>query len=206
MKLYFHPFSSNARKARMTAELLGAPVEQVFVDLVQRAQAAPDFLAMNPNGKVPVLVDGDLELWESYAIMIYLAEKTPGQTLYPADPKARADVNRWMFWAAAHWSVQISTLNFENMLKSAIFRIGEADPAIVGRANAELERLAGILDAHLAGRTYVSGDTLTLADVTLACPLMVTELAKLPVKQFPNLQAWMGRMQALEAWTKTNPS
>lgn len=205
MKLYFHPFSSNARKAVMTAELLGAPVERVFVDLPQRAQAKPEFLALNPNGKVPVLVDGDFELWESYAIMIYLAEKTPGQTLYPSDPKARADVNRWMFWAAAHWSVQIATLNFENVLKSVVFKIGEADPAVVAKANAELERLAGILDAHLASRQFVSGDALTLADVTLACPLMVTEMAKLPVKKFAHLQAWMGRMQALDAWKKSNP-
>ena len=77
MKLYVHPMSSNARRAQMTAILLGTPIETVFIDLQKGAQRNPEYLALNPNGRVPTLVDGDFALWESLAIMEYVAEKYP---------------------------------------------------------------------------------------------------------------------------------
>src|SRR5579883_2888675 len=103
MRLYHHPYSSNARRAAMAAVALDAPVELVFVNLATREQRKPEYLRMNPAGKVPLLEDGDFYLSESQAIMQYLADKTPGQTLYPAGLCARADVNRWMFWCAHHF-------------------------------------------------------------------------------------------------------
>src|SRR5580698_2908951 len=99
MKLFHHPMSANARRAVMTALHLRAPVDLVFVDLAKGAQREPQFLRRNPNGKVPVLEDDGFLLWESHAIMQYLAEKTPGQTLYPEGHRDRADVNRWLFWS-----------------------------------------------------------------------------------------------------------
>src|SRR5690242_20979121 len=79
MELYFHPMSSNARVARMTAVALGIKPELVPVDLQKGEQKKPDYLALNPNGKVPTLVDGSTVLWESVAIAMYLADKTPGR-------------------------------------------------------------------------------------------------------------------------------
>jgi glutathione S-transferase len=204
MKLYHHPFSSNARKAVVTALLLEAPVELVVVDLVKGDQRAPEFLKLNPNGKVPVLVDGELTLWESLAIMQYLCDRTPGNTLLPTEARARADVSRWMFWTAAHWTQQIATLNFENMLKK-MFGQGEPDPAIVGKAEAQMRGLGKILDAHLADREWLVGDRLTLADLAVGTGLMTTIPAKLPVTDLPNVQRWFGQIQALEAWQKTSP-
>ncbi len=207
MKLYHHPFSSNARKAVMTAKLLGSPVELVFVNLAKGEQKTPEYLALNPNGRVPTLVDGDYALWESYAIMTYLADKSPekaANTLYPTSARARADVHRWLFWAAHHLSPTIGTLNFENMLKK-MFGQGDPDPAVVARAERDLRVLATVLDSHLSNRTWLSGEGLTLADVAVACPLMSTVPARLPVTDFANLQAWFTRVQALDAWKETNP-
>lgn len=202
MKLYYHPLSSNARKAVMTAELLGSPVEKVLVNLPAGEQYSPAYVGLNPNAKVPLLVDGELVLWESMAIMMYLADKAEEQALYPSELTSRADVNRWLFWAAAHWTPTIGILNFENMLKKILGR-GETDQAVVERTNVEMIRLAKILDSHLATRPFMSGETLTLADVAIACPMMTLVPAKLPLQPFENLLGWFGRIQQLDAWKKS---
>ena len=102
MKLYVHPLSGNSRRALLVATHLELPVERIVVDLTKGEQKGPAHLARNPNGKLPVLDDGGFLLWESRAIMQYLADAVPGQTIYPRDRQARADVDRWLFWCASH--------------------------------------------------------------------------------------------------------
>src|SRR3954465_14732630 len=104
MKLHYSPFSTNARKPRLAAAILGIDLTLVPIDLGKGEQRRPEFLALNPMGRVPVLEDGGFVLTESNAIMVYLAESTPGQALYPSGLKERTEVNRWLFWAASHWS------------------------------------------------------------------------------------------------------
>jgi glutathione S-transferase len=202
MRLYHHPYSFNARRAVMTALHLDAPVELVFVDLQKGAQRQPQFLKLNPNHKVPVLEDDGFVLWESHAIMQYLADKTPRQTLYPTETRARADVNRWLFWCAQHFSPAIGILNWEHAVKGLV-GLGAADPAEVRRGEQLVREFAGILDAHLAGRDWICGDALSLADIAIAAPLASTVPAKLPVTDLANVQRWFGRMQTLEVWKKT---
>jgi hypothetical protein len=132
MRLYHHPYSFNARRAVMTALHLKSPVELVYVDLQKGEQRQPKFLALNPNHKVPVLEDDGFILWESCAIMQYLADKTPRQTVYPAETRARADVNRWLFWSSQHFSPAIGILNWERVVKGML-GLGAADPAEVQR-------------------------------------------------------------------------
>lgn len=204
MKLYHSPYSSNARKVAMTVAHLDIPVQTSIVDLPKGEQKKAEYLALNPNGKVPTLVDGDLVLWESHAIMAYLADKTEGQTLYPKGLRERADVNRWLFWSANHWAPSIAVLNFENMVKKLV-GAGEPDPAQIQRGEAQVTEVAKVLDAHLAGRTWISGAGVTLADFAIAAPLMYTRVAKLPVGDYANLQAWFARVQELDAWRKTAP-
>jgi glutathione S-transferase len=202
MRLYHHPLSMNARRAVMAALQLGAPVDLVFVDLQKQEQNQPRFLEMNPNHRVPVLEDGDFHLWESRAIMQYLADKTPRQTIYPTEVRARADVNRWLFWCSQHFTPAIGTLNWENLIKPMIGR-GDPDPVEVKRGETLLREFAAVLDAHLANREWVSGETLTLADLSLAATFGCAGPAKAPVSQYANLQKWFGRVQALDAWQKT---
>lgn len=205
MRLYYHPLSANSRRAVMTALHLGMPVELELVELVKGEQRQPSFLGKNPAGRVPMLDDEGFLLPESHAIMIYLAEKTPGQTVYPADVRGRADVNRWMFWCSHHFMPAISVLNWENMVKRLI-GLGEPDPVELRRGEKLVIEHAGLLDAHLAGRKWIAGSALTLADLSVAASLMTTTVAKLPVLQFGNLQAWFGKMQELDAWKKTMPA
>ncbi|HEY8039195.1 MAG TPA: glutathione S-transferase family protein [Polyangiaceae bacterium] len=204
MRLYHHPLSSNARRAVMAALHLGTKVDLVLVDLGKGEQRQPGYLKMNPNGRVPVLEDDGFVLWESHAIMQYLAEKTPGQSLYPQEARGRADVNRWLFWNAHHFAPAVGVLNWERMVKRLV-GAGDPDPAEVARGEKLVTQFAGVLDAHLAGKQWIAQDRLTLADLALATPLMSTAPARLPVADLPRLQAWFGRVQELDAWKKTSP-
>lgn len=203
MRLFQHPMSANARAAIMTVYQLDAPVELVFVDLQRQEQTLPAFLKMNPNHRVPVLEDGDLYLWESRAIMQYLADKTPGQSIYPTELRARADVNRWLFWSGQHFAPAVGIFFWENFIKGMIGR-GAPDPLELKRGGLLWGEFAGVLDAHLAGREWISGSSLSLADLSIAAAYGCAAPGKAPVAPYPNVQAWFARMQALEVWRRTD--
>ena len=204
MKLSSSPFSSNARKVRLAASTLEISLEVVDVDLAHGAQRAPEFLAINPMGRVPVLVDGDFVLTESAAIMAYLADTKPGHALYPLGSKARADVNRWLFWSDNHWGPAIGALTFENWLKP-LRRLGDPDPAQLKRQGDALHGYASVLDGHLASREWISGPTMTIADLGIASALGNAGRAKFSPEPFAHLTTWFRRIQALEPWKATEP-
>ena len=204
MKLYFHPLSGNSRRVLLVAAHLEVPLERVVVDLTAGEQRGAPHLERNPNGRVPVLDDDGFVLWESRAIMQYLADKTPGQTLLPADARGRADVSRWLFWCAAHMAPANTILVLENFVKARTGRT--ADPAEVARGEALVAQHATVLDAHLAGRTWLTQDRLTLADFSVAASFALAGPARLPIGGYANLCAWLGRVQELDAWKRTAPS
>jgi glutathione S-transferase len=156
---------------------------------------------VNPNSKLPVLVDGDFVLWESCAIMQYLCDITPGQALSPQDARQRADVNRWLFWTSQHFAPAVRVLVWENVFKGMSGN-GGPDPAALARGATDIATLAQVFDRHLAGRTWVTGETLTLADFAVATSLIYLEQARLPVTGYANLMAWFGRGKALGAWER----
>lgn len=203
MKLYFHPLSGNSRRVLLVAAHLDVPLERVVVDLTKGEQRGASHLSINPNGRVPVLEDDGFLLWESRAIMQYLAEKTPGQTLLPTDPRGRADVSRWLYWCAAHMAPANTILVVENFVKSLAGQ--PPDPAEVARGTALFAQYAPVLDAHLAGRTWVAQERLTLADFSLAASFALAGPARLPIGDYANLRAWLGRVQELDAWKRTAP-
>jgi glutathione S-transferase len=202
MRLYQHPMSANARAATMAALQLEAPVELVYVDLQRQEQMQPAFLQINPNHRVPVLEDDGFYLWESRAIMQYLAEKTPGQSLYPADIRARADVNRWLFWSGQHFAPAIGIFFWENLVKPMIGR-GAPDPVELQRGAGLFNEFAAVLDGHLADRKWISGSSLTLADLSIAAAYGCAAPGKAPVAWYANIQKWFGRMQTLDVWRRT---
>lgn len=204
MRLYYHPLSSNARRVLLAVAELGVPVEAVLVDLARGEQRAPEFLRLNPNHRVPVLDDDGFVIWESHAIMQYLADRTPGQTIYPTDVRARADVNRWLFWCAAHLMPAIGTLNWENHIK-CLLGLGSADPAEVRRGEDQFREFGGVLNAHLTQRQWICGDALTLADLAIAAPLADIAPARLPVDGYTHLLRWYDGVRALPAWRATEP-
>src|SRR6516162_42971 len=125
MKLYINLMSPNVRRVRLTAAVLGLTLEEKKLDFTKGEHKNPEYLALNPNGAVPTLVDGDFVLAESRSIMQYLASTKPESGLLPRDERTRADVTRWQFWDAAHFSPQVGTLAFERLLKGMM---GMGDP------------------------------------------------------------------------------
>ena len=204
MKLYMNAMSPNVRRVRLTAAVLGIDLEEKKLDFTKGEHKNPEYLALNPNGAVPTLVDGDFVLTESRAIMQYLASKKPESGLLPRDEKARADVVRWQFWDASHFSPQLGTLAFEKMLK-AMMGMGEPDQRKIDDALGNFRRFAAVLNKRLEGKKYVLGDALTIADLTLASSLMYARQADAPLGEFPNVQAWFSRISDTDAWKKTNP-
>jgi glutathione S-transferase len=204
MKLYMNRLSPNVRRVRLTAAVLGLQLEEENLDLSKGEQKKPEVLALNPNGAVPTLVDGDFVLTESRAIMQYLASKKPASGLIPRDEQARADVARWQFWDSSHFSPQLGTLTFQRVLKP-MMGIGQPDAGKVEEALAAFRRYAAVLNERLVGKQYIVGDSMTLADLTLAPSLMYAKQAEVPLAEFPNLQAWFSRISDTEAWKKTNP-
>ena len=205
MKLYYYPLSGNSRRALLVAAHLAVPLERIVVDLPTGEHRAGPHLARNPNGHVPVLDDDGFVLWESRAIMEYLSDKTPGQTLLPMDAQGRADVQRWLFWCAQHMAPANTVLVFENFVKKVSNR-GPANPSEIARGEALIAQYAAVLDAHLADKTWVAQDRLTLADFSIAASFALAGPARLPIEPYANLRAWLGRVQELDAWKHTAPA
>ena len=204
MKLYMNLLSPNVRRVRLTAAVLGLELEEQRLDFAKGEHKAPEYLALNPNGQVPTLVDGDFVLTESRAIMQYLASKKPESGLLPRDERARADVTRWQFWDSSHFSPQVGTLAFQRVLKP-MMGMGEPDVGKVEEALANFRRFAAVLDKRLAGGKYIVGDAMTIADLTIASSLMYATQADVPLAEFAHIQTWFARISALDAWKKTNP-
>ncbi|MGO8997025.1 MAG: glutathione S-transferase family protein [Polyangiaceae bacterium] len=204
MKLFHNPLSPNVRRVRLTAAVLGIELEEKKLDFAKGEHKNPEYLALNPNGAVPTLVDGDFVLTESRAIMQYLASKKPESGLLPRDEAARADVTRWQFWDASHFSPNCATIAFEKLLKG-MMGLGDPDARKVEEALGNFRRFAGVLNKRLEGKQYVVGSALTVADLTLASSLMYAKQAELPLAEFPAVQAWFSRISDMDAWKKTTP-
>ena len=204
VKLYTNPLSPNGRRAAIVVKHLNLPVELVVLDFAKGEHKKPEFLAINPAGRLPALVDGSFNLSESRAIGSYLAEQKGDASFYPTEAKGRADVARWQFFDAAHFAPALSTIAFEKLLK-AMMGLGAPSESVVAEATGRFESNAKIIDAHLTGRDWLVGKTLTLADLTLASSLTYAHACGLSLDPLPNLKAWFGRIRELEAWRATEP-
>jgi glutathione S-transferase len=201
MKLYYSD-TLNPRKVCALARHLQSPVEFIWVELGKGEHRTPQFRAMNPNAKVPVLVDGDLVLWESNAIMCHLAEKA-GSDLWPQDAR-RMEVMRWLMWDATEFAPLASVFYFEHIIKPR-FGLGEPDAAETTKATPGFERYAKVLEAHLKGRRYLVGDALSVADFAVAITLPYAEQVGLPLDNFPEIRRWHDGLNALQAWREPFP-
>jgi glutathione S-transferase len=183
MKLYTNLFSPNARKVHAVANELGIELETQTVDLRAGEQRTPEYLALNPNGKVPTLVDDDTVMWESNAIICYLAGKGDND-LWPKSAK-RYDILRWMFWESNHLTNALNRLFGEKF-----FKRDNPDQSVIERATKDFRKYAKILDANLSDKRFVTGDTLTLADFAIGVGFGYIQTLALPVEGLDNLNRW----------------
>ena len=202
MKIYADPISVNCRKVLAGLDLLGAPFELVHVDYFKGEHKEPAYTSINPNGSIPAMVDGDLVLWESNAILQYAADKMGNEACYPKDLKTRADINRWLLWESSSWFPSCYVFLVENCVKPLLG--AQPDPAVLDAQAAQFHKLAGILDARLQGNRWIAGSGPTIADIALAAPMHLHGWQRLPLADHPNLKRWMTEsVEGLPSWNKT---
>lgn len=199
MDLYTFPISPNGKRVRVAAAEIGAPLESKSLDFLKGEQRTPDYLALNPMGKAPTLTDGDFALWESGAIMCYLAQSKPNP-LWPDDARRRADTLRWMFFCSCHVDPYFTTLVVERFQKPR--RNEPTDEAQVAAADRWLKRFLPVLEAQLGKTEYVAG-SFGLGDIVLGCSLELSPMLRYDLTPYPNIGAWLARLQSRPTWYKT---
>jgi glutathione S-transferase len=188
MKLYgFGP--TRSLRALWGLKELGIDFEFEAVSLPAREHQRPEFLRLNPAGKVPVLVDGDLVLPESAAIVLYLAEKYPQKKLLPADLQTRAQVYRWVMFAMTELEPPLWRISRNTFLLPQEKRV----PQDIALAREDFTRMAALLERHMEGRTFIVGDALTAADCVTAYLIDWANEQGL-IEGKANLQAYLERM------------
>lgn len=196
MKLYCDPISTTSRPVLLFIAEHGIEVELIHVDLLSGGHQDPAYLAVNPNGIVPFLVDGELRLGESATILRYLADKV-GSPAYPVDLKARAKVNEALDW--------LNTQLHEYYCLMTVYpHMGvphDLDPAIaqglIAYGEAHCPRWLKILDEQMLGaRPYLGGQELSLADYLGVSFVTLGEIAAFDLSPYPNIEAWVARMKA----------
>jgi glutathione S-transferase len=201
--MILHTFtgSPNGRKVQAVIFHLDLDVEIRHRELFNGELRGSEYLALNPNAKVPTLVDGDFTLWESAAIMQYLADKAGDSELFPRNPRARADITRWQCWEGAHFNAALGTLTWETLVKPKR-NLGSPDPAVVDQARAALSRFAPVLNGHMDGRKFLVDDRLTLADYSVAALEPYVDLVPFDFTPFRHIHAYFNRMRQSEHWIR----
>ena len=202
VRLHVFPPSPRAFKVLVVAHHLGLDYELALCDLTKGDQKSAAYAAINPNQRMPSLEDGDFRLWESNAIIQYLAMKKPESGLLPADERSRADVARWQFWESTTWDPACAILVYERAIKR-FFGGGAPDPVEVEKGLQRFHRAAKVLDGHLRGRTYVCGNRLTIADFAIGADLTMAEPAQLPLEGYGEIRRWGEMLAELPAWQRT---
>jgi glutathione S-transferase len=203
MKLYCDPISTTSRPVMMLATELGLELELVNVDLMGGGNQAPDYLALNPNGIVPFLVDGDFRLGESAAILKYLALKADSG-LYPAEPQAQARVDEAISWFSTQFHEYFCIMVCYPNIGVPHGAPPELMQGLKAYGYEHAPRWLKVLDGHiLAGRDYVAGDEASIADFLGLSFCLLGGLDGYDFSPYPNIQAWISRMQARPAYGPT---
>jgi len=183
MKLYGVP-GSRALRSIWAAEETGVDYELVPTNFLADTKK-PGYLALNPNGRVPTLVDGDLVLFESMAINLYLAKKYGGD-LYPRNEADEARAIQWSFWGMTELEPLLLQL-----VRNRVVSEDERDPAAVAKVQKDIERPLAVLDAHLANRDHILGGGFTIADLNVAGALSLAIFASFDLSRWSNIAGWM---------------
>jgi glutathione S-transferase len=203
MKLYCDPISTTSRPVMLFIAEHGMEVELIHVDLMTEANQAPAYLEVNPNGIVPFLVDGDLALGESTAILRYLADKI-GSPAYPTEAKARAKVDEALGWLSTNLHEYFCLFTIYPNFGIPHGVDPELAKAMVAFGNAHSPRWLTVLDRHMIGdRTFICGEQISIADYLGAAFVTLGDAAAYDLGPYPNIRRWIATMRNLKSWDRT---
>ena len=178
--------SSNVQKVLWAAGELGLEFERADIGGAFGGNDTAEYLALNPNGTVPTLIDGEYTLWESNSIVRYLSATHGAGTLWPADARTRGLAERWMDWQIATLSPPFVTV-FRGLVRTPP---AERDMAAIAAARDRAARLFAMLDAALAGSQFVAGDRFTMGDIPVGIAAFRWYGLDIEREDFPNLERW----------------
>lgn len=198
IRFYSWPRSS-ATRVHWALEELGIPYDQVTLDRAKNEHRAPAYLAINPNGKVPALVDGDQPYFESLAIILHLAESYGRErALWPSAGAARAEALCWAVWGSQELHFYMMQYLYHGLDTPVSYTPEQRSKATADYNHGQLLRLLDVLDARLAGRDYLL-DTFSLADIPAASVLLFGTMLGVSVEGRANVEAWLARCRARPA-------
>lgn len=186
LKIWGRISSVNVQKVVWCADELGLAYERMDAGGKFGGNDTPEYLAMNPNGLVPVIDEDGFVLYESNAIVRYFCARDATATLWPKDLRERADVDRWMEWQSTNYTPAMTAI-FWQLIRTPLEK---RDPAAIEASRVKCERLAAILDRHLEGRQYLAGERFSAADIVVGCA--VHRWLHLPSEREPraSLERW----------------
>ena len=197
--LYYGSGSPYAWRVQLALEHKALEYERKVLSFSAGDTRKPEFLALNPRHRVPVIVDGDFVLWESNSIIRYLANKWAAHALLPVDPRRRAEVDRWIDWQATE---------FNNSWRYAFSALARRNPAFtdsvqIDASRKEWARMVAILDAQLAkSGAYIAGPSFTLADIPIGLSVNRWFMTPMERPAFPAVAAYFERLSARPAFLK----
>lgn len=199
LKIWGRKNSSNVRKALWAAEELGLAYEAIDAGGAFGVVDTPEYRAMNPNGRVPVIEDEGLVLWESNAIVRYLlARHAPDSAWYPADPRTRATADKWMDWTSSSFAGPFRTV-FWGVLRTPAEK---QDWAAINAAIKECDELLNMADHALISQPYLSGNEIGMGDIPLGSFIYAWFEMRIERAPQPHLQAWYERLKQRPAYQK----
>ncbi len=175
---------SRAVRSLWAIEEVGVDYEHVATKFMGESKQ-PDYLAINPNGRIPALVDGDLVLFESMAINLYLAKRYGGD-LYPQDPADEARAIQWSVWGIS----EIEPSQMQIVVQKVFTPEEKRKPDVIARATKALDRPLGVLEAALSERPYLLGDDFTIADLNLSGVMLLFLMIEIDLSAYPNVSRW----------------
>jgi glutathione S-transferase len=191
IELYDHPISGNCYKVRLALSQLGVNYEKINVDIFKGEQSKPEFVSLNPNKKIPVLIDGDFVLWESNAILLYLGRKFAPNPLYSEDPKVFGLISQWLFFGKTTVDPSLARARFftrfvpkENQNEKEIQALREASRATLK-----------ILDDHLKKNDFLAGPY-SIADIGCYAYVHIAEEGEISLSPFPAVRDWCDRIRS----------
>jgi glutathione S-transferase len=203
MKIFWFKAQAPLRVLAL-AKHLNIKAEFIEIDMMNGKLKSAEYAGLNPNMKAPTLVDGEIVLWESSAIMAYLCIKVESD-MWPARiPLEQVEVLRWLSWTDSHWSKSVSEFYFEYIVKST-FKLGEPDKEACRHSIPDLMKFAKVLDAHLAGHDFLACGRLTIADFCAASMARYWRESEMPIGEFKNIVRWLSRLNEIPAWAEPWP-
>jgi glutathione S-transferase len=200
MKLYLFPPSTRALAIIALKNHLALDCEFETIDLGRGDQLTPEYRDLNPNRKMPTLKDGEFVLWESNAILFYMATKRPESGLWPSNLRDQADVLRWLAWESAHWDAESCGMVAFEKASKAVLGLGASDPAFIARGEQNFVRFAAVLDDQLKGRAWLVGERPTIADFSIGAFVPSAVRLGLPVVRYGEIERWYEGLAVLPAW------